>query len=340
VFEKYRGFIWGPALERVDTFNVEPAINGDPNPYKTTAYVPMGPTLHFRGDPNRKTLFVKAEGFEFPYTTPAVPTGSMGCNVACPFALGSAFIEDAGIEVHVLSLDADPTAGAQKEQNIDVITITNDRTNPFPFTDGNINKRGVRDWSWDTKGSSGIGTATVYGANTTHYQVSLEGYVGNRTYIDGKLNGKLDALPPSPSADVEDADDNGELKTTGSPSSREDCCPTQNAFDGDVWEPGNYAVPGGMTTMDNDNDGRVELPIQNTPGNPGVHDSFEATVEQVVKHTITHELGHAVGMVHDANAGCLMYEYSTDWDRDACFSGSGNSPSFVGSKADMRIHND
>jgi hypothetical protein len=111
-------------------------------------------------------------------------------------------------------------------------------------------------------------------------------------------------------------------------------------LNGDQWGgPGTYTAD--LSTFDNDGDGLVELPIQNTPGVFGNVEPFEATVEQVVKHTITHELGHAVGMVHDANGGCLMYEYTTDWDRDDCFSGSVNSSQqFVGSKADIKIHND
>jgi hypothetical protein len=343
VFEKYRGFIWGQPLVKINPGETT-VIN--PNPYKTTAYVPMaaGPPAHFRGDPNRKLLFVMAQGFEFPYipTPPAI----QGCSgpepeVPCPFALGDAFIGDAGIGVHVLSLDADPTAAVQKTLALDAVVVTNDRTEPFPFTDGRINKRGVRDWSWDTKGSSGIGTALAYGTNTTHYQKSLEGYVRDRPYKDGDpdLNGVLDALPETATAEVEDINDDAVLKTSGSPSKREDCCPKQGDFDGDVWVPNNFAQD--LSTFDNDNDGRVELPIQNAPGNPGVVEPFEVTVEQVVKHTITHELGHAVGMVHDTNAGCLMYEFTTDWERDDCFSGSVNSSNeLVGSKAEMKIHND
>ena len=48
--------------------------------------------------------------------------------------------------------------------------------------------------------------------------------------------------------------------------------------------------------------------------------SGEYSKAQVLKHTITHELGHAVGMLHSPDNTCVMYEYSIDWKRDGKFS--------------------
>ena len=110
-FEEYRGFLWGPPLMR---------ISENTGLYRTPALVPFGSAAHFRADPLRRDLFIKVEGFDFlEYDAP--------CD--CPFAIGEAY-HNAGIDVHILSLDVLPGFIApydilQWERNIDTVHVRN-----------------------------------------------------------------------------------------------------------------------------------------------------------------------------------------------------------------------
>jgi predicted Zn-dependent protease len=64
----------------------------------------------------------------------------------------------------------------------------------------------------------------------------------------------------------------------------------------------------------------VELPVVSELAQITQGQTTEYTRPQVLKHTITHELGHAIGMDHNKVRACLMYEYSTNWSRDTAFS--------------------
>ncbi|MGD8500282.1 MAG: hypothetical protein PVJ86_06525 [Phycisphaerales bacterium] len=96
-----------------------------------------------------------------------------------------------------------------------------------------------------------------------------------------------------------------------------------NDFDGD------YPVKDGATwnwsqdlsPHDIDNDGLVELPRKAQV--PVSTDEY--TKAQVVRHTVTHEMGHATGISgpypggHCNESTCLMYQYSNNWNRDGHF---------------------
>ena len=99
------------------------------------------------------------------------------------------------------------------------------------------------------------------------------------------------------------------------------------ALDGNDVLPGEYRSD--LSTFDVDNDGKVELPEVNDPAS--IDPNFEYTRAHVLKHTITHEMGHAVGMAHNSDSTCLMYEYSNNWSRDHFFSDY--------AKSQMQIHN-
>ena len=72
-----------------------------------------------------------------------------------------------------------------------------------------------------------------------------------------------------------------------------------------------------LSAHDIDNDGKVELPRNNEVPVPAANEYTEA---QAVRHTITHEMGHAVGTGHCNVDTCLMYHTSINWSRDGHFS--------------------
>ena len=305
-FEEYRGVKWGKLVP------IEPEQSG--GQYQTVAYVPQASPVHFRTKPFRKDLFVKYKGYTAEY----------------PFAIGAAFF-DAQIDVWVVD-DAVFTSQNLGDTKIDVLPVTNNTTGTYQNVDGHINKKGVRYWTWDTKGMSGIGNATAYGVNTTTYQKPLGYYFTDKPYMEGltwvtggtwtAANGTLDALPV-----VEDRDDDGVIDTG------EDTMPggTTGSLDGDKYRtPVSYAR--NLSPFDINRNGLVELPVASSSGSivPG----YEYTKAQVVKHTVTHEMGHAVGVpsTHTEDAGCLMYKYSNNWSRDGYFGPA--------TKGYIKIHND
>jgi CSLREA domain-containing protein len=293
-FKEYRGFVWGPSLVRLSPNPMDPT-------YQTPVYLPQGSVQHFRGHPFHKDLFMKFRGY----------------SSTNPFALGTAFIEDAGLNIHVVEVVMAPG-----ETGIAVMEVTNELTETYPLTNGHINKRGVRDWGWDPKGASTIGSATAYGAPVT-YQPSLDFYFADRPYIDGGVgNGLLDSLALT---SVEDDNDNGTLDVV---STKTEDVNKNGQLDGDVVVVN--AFNKALSPFDINNDGRVELPIVSDPQQ--VDPQFEHTRAHVLMHTITHEVGHALGMLHNTDAACLMFDKTPNWSRAHCLSPD--------SRAQIQVHND
>ena len=87
-----------------------------------------------------------------------------------------------------------------------------------------------------------------------------------------------------------------------------------------------------MSPFDVDSDGKVELPTAGETGDPlNMPEDREYTREQLIKHTLTHEIGHAIGMDHTAVDNCSMFQSSNDWVRDGYFSND--------AKLKVKVHN-
>ena len=93
----------------------------------------------------------------------------------------------------------------------------------------------------------------------------------------------------------------------------------------------------GLNPFDINNDGYVELPFSIDPmGNnqENQQDQYGQpyTKARVLKHTVTHEIGHAMGDVsHTTDPNCVMYEWSNNWRRDDYISDE--------FRAKLKVHN-
>jgi hypothetical protein len=91
----------------------------------------------------------------------------------------------------------------------------------------------------------------------------------------------------------------------------------QRTGSGDDW---GYGTASGMLSpFDVDGDGYVELPFVAEPlaADPGSKVvGLESSRAEVLKHTITHEIGHAIGVPkHSDVPADLMFKYSSNWNR-------------------------
>ena len=272
--------------------------------------------------PDRKDLFVQGNGFGGGF--PA-------------FSYGGAFGEDQ-IEVH----DFVGTVGTD-DRNIDVLIVSLLDQGGHIQRVGGPSGGGVRQWQWSTKGQSTVGGAASYGAPEVNKKAN-DYYFDDKPYRDGNTwssvavwanapNGILDPVNPER---VEDVNDNGVLDanendSTNSPPSDD----ADGAFDGDypVVSGGSWSWSEDLSPFDIDADGKVELPRDNEVPVPA---DDEYTKEQVVRHTITHEMGHACGIngpwaSHCNDPTCLMYQFSNNWKRDGHFCND--------CRDQLRIHN-
>ena len=265
---------------------------------------------HFRLRPDKKDLFVKYYNYD----------------AVNPFVVGAAFTE-AGIDVHTLDTASGANLGTT---NIRVLNVNNELVGVFPdstsglkapyHTGGHIAQRttGIRNWEWATKGSSNIAYSTAaYGSGTTSYQRALDYYFGDRTYTDGFTLGSSGwAGNPNTMLDqisnVEDKNDNGINES-------EQVYPPN--WSSDVLVLGTFNLVN--SPFDINRDDKVELPVVLDPLN--IDPTSQYGKEQVLKHTITHEIFHAIGVTHNQDNTCVMYEYSNNWSRDGHLSGLGKS---------------
>jgi beta propeller repeat protein len=294
--QEYRGYKWGK-LEASDS-----------TIYQTAAYVPTGvgagAMSFFRSDPTRKTLFIKYYGY---HGTPEAQAGTPVITEHYAFAVGHALYE-AGLEAYAADSSLAEAAG---EANIKMVRILLNTTGlASNGEDGHINKLGARDFSFDYLGKSGYGSLTNFGQATTLYWRSFEGYFNDKPYREETRLGEGNFLDPL--FVVEDANDNGVLDTRGKGEDRD----KSGDLSGDYVVLGSYGED--LTTFDIDSDGNFELPVAATIN--GITGGNENSRAQIVKHVTIHEIGHALGMRHNAIGGCLMFDASTDWRRDHFFS--------------------
>jgi hypothetical protein len=341
--QEYRGFFWGlgitdpvSGLQRL----AKVSVSNSNGLYQTDAYLPLGSTGHFRTHPLRKDVFLKFRNYSVLQAAslnqtagtatlaspPSLQSGGPACGMACPFALGTALIDNAGLDLHVVNADT-TTAG---EQEIDVVEARNELAATYQGEDGHILKRGKRDWVIATLGDSGVGQDyTTYGVNTRTFQPSVTFFFDDAPYQDGGgAVGESELLESTTQTNmVEDKNDNGER------DGGENSVVNDQILDGD-----RYLLDGLLThdlsTFDIDKDGFVELPVVANPGSlvKDTLDSNESTRAQVTKHVLTHEVAHALGAPHTTVDTDLMFNLTTDFRRDGQFS--------VDAKQSFKIHND
>jgi hypothetical protein len=263
--------------------------------------------------------------------------------------------EEVKIEVHDVT-GMPSFSGATEPPFLDILVVTNNTTQTAtirkPFADGYIDKtvNSVRQYSWDEKGAAYLNADSVLYSHhpidtsqggTFTYHLNLMHYVYNRPYFNcTSENANADDVPNTgdyekvldPKDMVEDSiNENGVLDFATQPKSNEDKDKDQK-FKGDRmksdWKtlqwglaptrPGidPYRIGYHFSTFDANGNGLVELPV--VSDSMAITSVQESSAHKVQRHTILHEMGHAVGSMnpeHSSDDKCVMYFDSPNWDR-------------------------
>jgi hypothetical protein len=209
--------------------------------------------------------------------------------------------------------------------HINVLIIRHDPTGTFASPDGHIrfvsasqpsqqNPLGTRYWRWATKGYAWCQTtanqSSMYGLAVT-LEKPLDSYFNDKPYLDRQTwsNGVWGTadIRLNPLSLVEDQTDQLD-PIDGVMGDGPD-----GDWDGDRRITTFTTSNGDLSPFDIDGDGLVELPLATDPYNIT---SQEYDLSHVLKHTITHEMAHALaGPSHTNDPLCVMYRYSNNWDR-------------------------
>jgi hypothetical protein len=282
-------------------------------------------------------------------------------NPCPPFEVGGAFAA-INVKVHDVSASFSAPAGAtvfptQSLVNpvtpiLDLAIVKFDATNCYSGEAcAHTSKLGVRNWTFPTLGFSAYGTATGYGSDIRVFKTPVDVYFADKPYLHQTNLASAVVLAPdgtpmlAPITLICDSSSKG--ADNGIVDGNE--CVVGGQLGGDTYVPGSFSRD--LSAMGPANDGCTQLPFVSDPRSvprcgpvgtatdlTGPQGPFpSATKRQVVRHLITHELGHGAGVnLHTTDSTDVMYQYTNNWIRDG-FNGLGHFSSTAAPL--IQIHN-
>ena len=204
-------------------------------------------------------------------------------------------------------------------------------------------KTGPRNWKFWTYGVSAVGSAGQYGVGARVLKKVVDALFGDLPY-EHRTN--------DPARVVRDAagnpmlapltivaDNSGQGSDNGVRDGAEPVDASLKLLGDTYIIPTNYGKD--FSVFDVNKDRCTELPLVTDPTtltrcadpNAAVGPPGQATRQQVVRLTITHEVGHMIGasIYHNTNPLSVNYQFTTNWNRDNLF-GPETAP-------ELRIHN-